>query len=240
MDSWIEVSEKSLEQAIELAAGQLGVDADELDYEIVEESSSKGLFGLGQHRIRLRARVKPCCVESDASELADGDETMGAETGGAADMEGQSVSGAVMSMLDQIMEAAGFDVKPQIVSETSEEVLVSIEGNPEDIGKLIGRRGQTLDALQYLVGIAANKIAGTRTRILIDAGGYRARHQAALEQKAREIAEQVKLTGQEAVFEPQSARDRRIVHLALADDPDVYTYSEGEGDERHVVISPKH
>jgi len=236
MDSWIEVSEKSLEQAIELAAEQLGVDADDLDYEVVEESS-KGLFGLGQNRVKLRARVRPCCMEPKPTEIDYTNETAGAE---ASIADTQAVSEAVMSILQQIMDAAGFDASPRIVSESSEEVQVSIEGDSEDIGKLIGRRGQTLDALQYLVGITANKKSGTRVRVLIDAGGYRARHQAALEQKAREIAEQVKLTGQEAVFEPQSARDRRIVHLALADDPDVYTYSEGEGDERHVVISPKH
>ncbi len=126
---------------------------------------------------------------------------------------------------------------PVVRSASSEEVVIDIVG--EDVALLIGKHGQTLDALQYLMAIAANKSSSERRRVILDAENYRNRHQEILERKAREYAKAVAREGKEAVLEPQSARDRRIIHLALADHPDVYTYSEGEGDERHVVISPK-
>jgi len=130
------------------------------------------------------------------------------------------------------------DAHPEIRSDSNEELVVDLVGS--DLAILIGRHGQTLDALQFLVGIALGRGGrGIQKRIIVDAGGHRERHREALVHQALEYARQVKQAGQEAVLDPQPARDRRIVHTALADDPDVYTYSEGEGDDRHVVISPR-
>ncbi len=120
---------------------------------------------------------------------------------------------------------------------TSGYVYIDILGS--DLAILIGKHGQTLDAFQYLLQIAASKKSGVEARIVLDAEGYRDRHNKILEKKALEYAEAVKQQQREAVLDPQPARDRRIIHLALADHPYVYTYSEGLGDERHVVISPK-
>jgi spoIIIJ-associated protein len=145
----------------------------------------------------------------------------------------------VVEVLGSILDAMDFDAKPELVSETAEEIQVDIVGASEDLGRLIGRHGLTLDALQYLVGIAVNHGSYSKTRVLLDAEGYRVKHQQLLEERVLDIAAKVSETSNEAVLEPQNARDRRIVHVVLADNPDVYTYSEGEGDDRHVVISPK-
>ncbi|HOM72699.1 MAG TPA: RNA-binding cell elongation regulator Jag/EloR, partial [Armatimonadota bacterium] len=155
------------------------------------------------------------------------------------DSEAESVGAEAMLVLSRVLEAMKFEAEPKLVSETPEEIQIEIHGSSEDIGRLIGRHGQTLDALQYLVAIAANRGRYDKIRVVLDAEGYRERHKQIIEAKARELARQVKEAGQEAVLEPQNPRDRRIVHMALVDDPDVITYSEGEGDERHVVISPK-
>lgn len=144
-----------------------------------------------------------------------------------------------LSLIENILNAMRFDATPELVSEDDEEIQINLSGDSNDIGRLIGRHGQTLDALQYILGIAVNRFAPYKIRMLLDAEGYRVRHQQMLEAKAFEIARQVKEMGEEAVLDPQSPRDRRIVHVALADNPDVITYSEGEGDDRHVVISPR-
>jgi spoIIIJ-associated protein len=156
------------------------------------------------------------------------------------DLENVTTSGPVaVSLLETVLKAMEFDAKPELVSETDEEIQIEISGESDDIGRLIGRHGQTLDALQYLVGIAVNKDRYEKMRVLLDAEGYRERHKQTLEARVIDLAEKVKAAGQEAVLEPQSARDRRIVHMVLADDSNISTYSEGEGEYRHIVISPR-
>ncbi|MEN6371144.1 MAG: RNA-binding cell elongation regulator Jag/EloR [Armatimonadota bacterium] len=152
--------------------------------------------------------------------------------------ESGSFGEQALRLLETILDAMQFNVKPELVSEDDEEIQINLTGDSNDIGRLIGRHGQTLDALQYIVSIAINRSSSYKIRTLLDAEGYRERHKQMLEAKALEIARQVKELGEEAVLEPQSARDRRIIHVLLADSTDVVTYSEGEGEYRHIVISP--
>jgi spoIIIJ-associated protein len=151
--------------------------------------------------------------------------------------EGDVFVDDTLRIVKDVLKAMEIDAKPVLVSADSEEVTINIVGS--DVAVLIGKHGQTLDALQYIVGLAVAKYSDSRRRLILDAESYRARHQEIIEAKAREYAKAVKGEGREAVLDPQNPRDRRIVHMILADDPDVYTYSEGEGDDRHVVISPK-
>lgn len=156
------------------------------------------------------------------------------------DLENVATMGqSAVSLLETILKAMEFDARPELVSENPEEIQIEISGETDDIGRLIGRHGQTLDALQYLIGIAINRERYEKMRVLLDAEGYRERHKQALEARILDLAVKVKEAGQEAVLEPQSARDRRIVHMVLADDPEVNTYSEGEGENRHIVITPR-
>lgn len=247
--SKIEVSGRTVQEAIQNAARQLGVRADAIEYEIVEEGA-KGFLGLGQSPTVIRAWVRegveapvvsestPVAEEPVAEQETPPEEAVGEQAPAPSSEDRvERFKTVLLSMLKDILAAMNVAAEPVLKSAGAGEVTVTIQGR--DVAILIGRRGQTLDALQYLVSIAANRAAGTRIRVVLDAEGYRDRHREILERKAREYAAAVKAEGQEAVLEPQSARDRRIIHLTLADDPDVYTYSEGEGENRHVVISPR-
>ncbi|MGE5509421.1 MAG: RNA-binding cell elongation regulator Jag/EloR [Chitinophagales bacterium] len=113
-------------------------------------------------------------------------------------------------------------------------VRLSVVG--DQMGLLIGRRGQTLDALQYLTGLVANKGAKAPARFVVDVEGYRDRREATLRQLAMRTAEKVKSRGHRAVLEPMTPQERRVIHLALAGDPELVTYSEGEEPYRRVII----
>lgn len=106
---------------------------------------------------------------------------------------------------------------------------------------LVGRSGQVLDALQYLTLLSVNRrgpLTGARLRVTFDADSYRARREVTLKKLARELSEQVRATGQEAVLDPLSAMERRIVHQAISDEEGIRTYSEGEDPDRYIVIAP--
>lgn len=240
----IEVGGRTIEEAVSIAARELGVGTDAVEYEIVEEGA-KGFLGLGQSPTLIKAWMREGYVAMVSPGSAIEREPVVEED---VEMESEPVVAAtgdevdqfkstLLKTLEDILGAMEVAAKPVVKSIEDDEITVDIQGN--DVAILIGRQGQTLDALQYLLSISANRDFGTRWRVNLDAGGFRDRHREILETKAQEYAAAVKSEGQEAELEPQSARDRRIVHMALADDPEVYTYSEGEGDNRHVVISPK-
>ncbi|MBI2844143.1 MAG: Jag N-terminal domain-containing protein [Armatimonadetes bacterium] len=235
--TWIETSGRSLEEAKEAAARELGVAVDQIEVEVLDEGS-KGFLGLGPSKVRVRATV---LGTGNGGGAQDQQETPTLDDSAAQTTEeiGTSKGQQALAILEDVLRTMDFDVRPALTAETDEEIQIEFSGASDDIGRLIGRHGQTLDALQYLLAVALNRAYSDRVRVLLDAEGYRERHRQMIEAKAREYARRVKDTGSEAVIEPQNARDRRLMHLALADDPDVYTYSEGEGDERHVVISPK-
>ncbi|MHB9037048.1 MAG: RNA-binding cell elongation regulator Jag/EloR [Armatimonadota bacterium] len=243
----VEASGRTLEEAVQIAAQELGVSVDGVEHEVVEEGT-KGFLGLGQSPTTVNAWVREGYVPETAPPaeaegfgeggdvrvevLSDEEEQVGRFS-----EEGDVFVDEIIRILKDVLKAMEIDAKPVLKASDNEEVMVNIAGS--DVAILIGKHGQTLDALQYIVGLAAAKYSDSRRRLILDADGYRARHQEMIEAKAREYADAVKAEGREAVLDPQNPRDRRIVHMSLADDPDVYTYSEGEGDYRHVVISPK-
>ncbi len=140
---------------------------------------------------------------------------------------------ALQHIADGIEDGAKASVKSM---EDNQVVLEILSGEPATI---IGKHGQTIDAIQYLVGVMTNKRLPEKVRVVVDVEGYRSKREEALTNQAHFLASKVKETGEEAVLEPLHANERRIIHSALADDPDVYTYSEGEEPDRHIVISPK-
>lgn len=117
------------------------------------------------------------------------------------------------------------------------EIRLDLSGG--DAGLLIGKRGQTLEALQFLVGRVLERRVGGRTRVVLDVGGYRERRQRHLEQMALRLAQQVKATGEAIVLEPMAPAERRMIHLALQGDGEVLTESVGEGSGRRLVIKPQ-
>jgi spoIIIJ-associated protein len=130
-------------------------------------------------------------------------------------------------------------LEAEVALEPQPDGSFRLEVTGEEMDVVIGRHGSTINALQYLVGLIAHNRIGERVRVVIDAGGYRAQREETLIELARSYAQQVRETGQEAVLDALHSYERRIIHTALADDPDVTTYSEGEEPERRVVITPR-
>jgi spoIIIJ-associated protein len=140
-------------------------------------------------------------------------------------------------LLDQILQEMKVPATVQGEQQPDSSVRLLVEG--PDMGVVIGKHGGTINALQYLIGLIIQKRTGERVRLVIDAEGYRSRREQALRDMARAYAQRVKESGQEAVLDALQSYERRIIHNSLSDDPDVFTYSEGEEPDRRVVISPR-
>lgn len=138
--------------------------------------------------------------------------------------------------LDQVVKAMGIDVTIEM-SQQQESIVFNIRG--ENLGMLIGKHGQTLDALQYLTNLAAHRDAVDRARVIIDVEDYRKRRAETLTSLAKRIAAQVKRRGDKVVLEPMTPNERKVIHMALQDDTRISTYSEGEEPYRKVIIAPK-
>lgn len=123
------------------------------------------------------------------------------------------------------------------VKENDQLLQVSIEG--PDLGILIGRRGETLDALQYLANLAINKNQEQRRKVILDVEGYRLRREETLQKLAVRLADKAKQRGRSVVLEPMNSQERRIIHTALQGRDDIYTFSEGEEPFRKIIIAPK-
>ena len=257
-----EFTGKNVEEAVRSAAAALGIPESELEYEVLSKES-KGFLGLLGSPARIRVKPKqqqprpqkqeprrqPAARPEPRRERAPrpGGEPRkperreaprpAAPTAEAPEALGAEDRERMLALLHSVFEAMKIDAAPHIKSDSDEELVVDIVG--PDVAILIGKHGQTLDALQFLVGVAVNRGRKLGQRIILDAENYRERHAEMLRRMAMEYAKQVKERGEEAELEPQPARDRRVIHTALADDPDIYTYSEGTGHNRHVVISPR-
>lgn len=126
-----------------------------------------------------------------------------------------------------------------VEAKTGEEGIVELDIKGEDMGRIIGKEGATLKALEVIVVSILGRIFGERVRINIDAGGYKEKREKTLQKMAREIAEEVAMTGEEKILPPMEASDRRVIHLCLQKHPKVVTFSEGEGKTRRLIIAPK-
>jgi spoIIIJ-associated protein len=134
---------------------------------------------------------------------------------------------------------AAMHMAADVEVEETEDGTWRLEVVGDDAGLLIGRYGDTINSLQYLTTLVTQRRTGEHVRLLLDAEGYRDRRHAALVEQARDLAAEVKRAGQEAELDPLSPFERRIIHNALMDHPDVVTYSEGEEPERRVIIAPR-
>ena len=141
----------------------------------------------------------------------------------------------VASVLAQVVEALDLEAKVS-VEENNEEISARIDG--EDVGVLIGRRGQTIDAVQLLCYRIAFRGRGDRKRVSVDASGYRERRREAIERQADRAAERALETGKEIEIEPMSPSERKVAHDRLKDRPGIETFSEGEEPERCVIVAP--
>jgi spoIIIJ-associated protein len=142
----------------------------------------------------------------------------------------------VREVVGRVIEALGLDATVE-VSESAEEIRATVDG-PDEMGRLIGRHGQTIDALQHLAWRAAFHDRDERKSVVVDAAGYRGRREEALHRQADRAASEALRYGRPVELEPMSASERKTVHNYLADRTDVETHSEGDEPERRLVVSP--
>lgn len=204
---FMEITAKTVNDAITEACRRLSVTSDKLDYDILEEGST-GFLGFNAKPARIRARVK-CSVEDKAK-----------------------------IFLNDVFEAMNLIVVINI-SYHEEDKSLDVELRGDEMGVLIGKRGQTLDSLQYLTSLVVNKETEEYIRVKVDTENYRIRRKETLENLAKNIAYKVKRTKNHVSLEPMNPYERRIIHSALQEDKFVSTHSEGEEPFRKVVITLK-
>lgn len=227
----VEKTGKTVDEAVEAAIGELGVSREQIEYKVLEEPS-KGLFGfLGGKPARVRVELKE--VQQPAARAVAKEK---AGQSPATDRpEGDPVT-AARTFLQSVFAAMKLDVKIEKMTSV-DQVTLNLRG--EDLGVLIGKHGQTLDALQYLTNLAAHRDSDERMRIIIDVEDYRKRREETLIRLAHRLADRVRLRGEKVVLEPMSPHERKIIHTTLQDDLRVTTFSEGDEPFRKVIIAPK-
>lgn len=150
--------------------------------------------------------------------------------------EKEDMGQVAVRLLREILVNMGVSAQVEIMRRP-DHVILNVRGH--DLGSVIGRKGQTLDALQYLVNIAVNKQTGERGKIIIDVEGYRKKQEEILKRLALRTLDKVKRQGKKEMLPPMSPHERRIIHLTLQGENDIITYSEGEEPYRRVVVSPQ-
>lgn len=245
----LEIIAPSVEEAVEKGCADLGLSQDQVTVEILD-SGSKGLFGLGGRQARIRLRVKGDEVEEELPVTEEAWDEEEEEEESAAVRPVQNSMHPVLD--DDYLVQVARDIVRDLVDkmrvhakvsarwietgseETPRTILVEIQG--EDLSILIGRRSETLNALQYIAGLIITKEVGHWVPFSIDVQGYRSRRERQLRQLALRMADQCIATGHRQVLEPMPANERRIIHLTLRDHASVYTESVGEEPNRKVCI----
>lgn len=242
----VEKTGKTVEDAVKAALAELGVSRDQAEVEVLEESkpSLLGLFGGRDAKVRVTVKEAgpeaPAAPEAEEAPVEKTEAAPQEDAKAPADREEerQAAAAAAKAFLEEIFRAMGMDLLiEKFISRKDEEIILKIHG--DGIGVLIGKHGQTLDALQYLTNLAGNRGRKNWNRIILDAENYRERRRETLERLARNLADRVKRTRKKAMLEPMNPYERKIVHMSLQNDPAVTTYSEGEEPYRKVVIDLK-
>ena len=203
---YIEISAKTVDDAITEACEKLSVTSDKLEYEVVSEGST-GFLGINSKPAVIKARVKKDMIDQ------------------------------AKVFLNDVFAAMNMVVTIETKYDEEESVLeVNLTG--DDMGVLIGKRGQTLDSLQYLISLVVNRDAEKYIHVKVDTENYRERRKATLENLAKNISYKVRKNRQPVALEPMNPYERRIIHSALQADDRVSTHSEGEEPYRRVVVTP--
>jgi spoIIIJ-associated protein len=249
----LEIIAPTTEEAINRGLEQLGLPAESVNIEILD-SGSKGLLGIGGRQARVRLSLKTEEIESSSEEISmsevvkkmDAQEISSLRTAdetSLSDDEKKAIKVAkdiVGELLQRMHVKATISAKYVEPADENDErmILIDIEGN--DLSILIGRRSETLNALQYITSLVVSKELNRWVPLMIDVQGYRSRRERQLRQLGRRMAEQAIQTGKRQVLEPMPANERRVIHLELRDHPEVTTESTGEEPFRKVTIVPKH
>lgn len=239
MERSIEVTAKTVELAISQALEELGVSEDVALIEVLDEGESGGLLGFGRRPARVRVTVEEKAAAKEKAPAARKAEDEDEESDwkvAEGDRGFVAAENATLDYVEAILSGVG--IHGRIESYMGEDESLHIEILGSDCGVAIGRHGETLDAIQYLTNIVANRHVDEHLRVVVDVAGYRTRREQRLQQQARRTAERVLDTGRESRLKPMSPAERRIVHLTLKNMEGITTYSEGAEPRRYVVISP--
>ena len=205
---FIEITGKTVEDAITNALIKLETTSDNIEYEVIEKGSTGFLGFIGKQDAVIKVRKKNSLLDD------------------------------TYEFLNKLFNAMNLEVTSTIDYDEDSRVM-NIDFSGDEMGILIGKRGQTLDSLQHLVSLVINKHSEEYIRVKLDTENYRERRKETLETLAKNIAYKVKRTKRPVSLEPMNPYERRIIHSALQDDKFVYTKSEGEDPFRHVVVLPK-
>ncbi len=217
MAEGVEVSGKTVEEAVEKALQQLNLTENKVEITVLKKGKA-GILGFGSDEARVLVTPK----ETPA--------------GG----EDEKLKEAACEVLNALLKTMGLNataVPGEPITHLTASLCLDVQG--DDVGILIGRRGQTLSSLQFVLNLIMSHKFKTQNLILVDVAGYRKRRYDNLRALALQLAEQVKRTGHPVYLEPMPPLERRFIHIALAEDPAVSTTSQGQGDSRKVVITVK-
>lgn len=259
MSEWIEISAKTVDEAIDEAIIKLHTVRDNMEIDVIEKESSGFLGFIGKRNATIRAKIKedkkdinfekPEKVKNesvniygkfDEDRYDESDKYYEKEINRKPVSEKRQEEAKAYSIkfLSDLFNT--MNIKAEINSSfdyETNEMLVDFK--TEDLGILIGKRGQTLDSLQYILGLAVNKNTDEYVRVRLDSENYRERRKETLENLAKNIASKVKRTGRTVVLEPMNSFERRIIHSVLQGDPECETLSEGDDPYRKVVVRLK-
>ena len=251
----IEMDGSSVDEAIAAGLEALGVERDGVEIEVLDEGS-RGILGLGSRPARVRLLAKGKDVTKEAPSVSP-PPAPAPEPAPVAEVEVQavdhlpaatptiedelqSIAPVARQTLEELLEQMGIHaqiedyIKQPLDEEDYYKLVLNVQGR--DLGFLIGRRGETLEALQYLTRLIVGREVERRVNLVVDVEGYRVRRERSLQQLAQRMAERTVTTGRRQVLEPMSAAERRIVHVALRHHADVMTESVGQDENRKVTI----
>lgn len=256
--AFVEKNGKSVEEAVAEALKELNITAEQADIVVLEEAR-KGIFGFGRKDAKVRVTVKETDVMTETvvyeqeetviavAEQAEEQQEAAVETAQDEEPAVREPKKFVVSdeavakakeFLQKIFTAMKIEVAMEkFINKNDGSVTFKLHGS--DMGILIGKHGQTLDSLQYLTNLVANKNSAERVRVIIDVEDYRDRRVETLTRLASRLADKVKRTGERVALEPMNPHERKIIHMALQGDRKVTTLSEGDEPHRHVVIELK-
>lgn len=244
MERAIEAAGADVEAAVASGLARLGLDRDAVEIDVLDEGS-RGVFGLGGRAARVRLTPKLKTVprpapampsEPVAAPAAEPAEPAVAERG-----EAEVAQGALLELLAFLgMDEAQVSVRraEPAAGEGEPPLVLDVRGPGTDV--LVGYRGETLAALQRITRLIVGREMAGRVRLVVDVDGFKVRREQSLRRLAQRMAEQAVHSGHTAALEPMSPYERRIVHIALREHPQVTTQSVGEGDRRKVTIIPRH
>jgi spoIIIJ-associated protein len=244
VEDGVEFSGRTVDDAVAQAETQLGVERHDLEIEVVAQGS-RGVFGIGAEQARIRARRRAAGAFTQVAEAPRREESAAQEAPSSHEDTAPAVetppkrpdlATEATQVLQELLHSMGFKADV-IVRNPQNPLTLAVTG--QNLGVLIGRRGDNLAALQFMLNLILSKHRRQWPKVVVDVENYRARREESLRSLADRIAYRVRRNGRPFTLEAMPASDRRIIHLALRDRSDVETYSIGEGPARRVVVAPK-